>query len=363
MRDVTPEYLAAVNQSQVARTVIDVYENNQLIYADLQITEGNHVTDDVDIRMSATFTCNDPKLTPSDMNEVLMPGNEIRPRRGIVLPDGTPDLYKLGVLGISDTRVDDSGDGYNLRVDTYDRGRKVSRARMPKDWVIANNANVVDEIDRILSFRAPGVETNFPELPFTMPSNIIPQGEDPWEACRKMAESIGYDLFFDENGLPTLVPVVDTVDTVSWEYTDDELSTLIYIFKQISDERSYSRVVVTGESTSGVPVRAEAIDDDPNSPTYIYGPFGDVPYFMASSFIRTFDQAQAAAQRQLIKVIGFTENMQPLVGVNMVHEVGDAVHIKRELSATDATYTISKITTPLVYERGMNLSGKLRRVL
>jgi hypothetical protein len=110
-------------------------------------------------------------------------------------------------------------------------------------------------------------------------------------------------------------------------------------------------------------VRAEAFDLQPNSPTYIYGDFGDVPYFESSPLIRTAEQAQAAADKRLLSVIGFTESFELLAGPNPVLELGDLIRVERAQSSTNHDYIISKITVPLIYERGMNISGRLRRVL
>jgi len=346
------------------KTVVDVHETDgTLLYSDLRISEGNLQMDDVEIRTNATFTVNDPDLTPSDTNELLRPGKELRPRRGVVYPDGTEELFELGVLGISDTRIDDSGDGYNLRIDSYDRGRRIQRAKFDRDWHTSNNSFLIEEIQRVLESRMPSITCNFPDLDFLTTASVVEQGGDAWAYARKLAASIGYDLYFDRFGEVTLQNVSEDSEEVVWEFEDGELSTMIYIFKQYSDEKSYSRVIATGESSSGNPVRAEAIDDDPNSATYIYGDFGDVPYFYTSALIKTQSQASQAAHRQLLKVIGFSEVMELLSGPNPTLELGDLISINRAKSSTVGNYIISKMTIPLIYERGMNISGRLRRLL
>lgn len=365
MIDATDRFKRSIVHDHVMKTVVDVHEaDGTLLYEDLRITEGNLQIDDVEIRTNATFTVNDPALTPSDTNELLRPGKELRPRRGIVYPDGTEELIELGVLGIASVRIDDSGDGYNLRIDSYDRARKVQRAAMPKDWHTVNNTYVTDEIQRILEYRLPSVKCNFPDIDYLTTRHLLAQGEDPWKYCRQLAAAIGYDLYFDRFGEVVLENVSEDPEDPVWTFEDDvDLSTLIYIFKQYTDEKSYSRVVVTGESSSGNPVRAEAIDDDPFSATYIYGDFGDVPYFYTSSLIKTSAQASQAAYRQLFKTVGFTEVLELLVGPNPILELGDLIAVNRTKSSTVGNYIISKITVPLIYERGMNISGRLRRLL
>jgi hypothetical protein len=361
----TTRYATTVRHSHTRKTTVAIYDAQGMpLVEDARISEGNLIMDDTDIRTSATFTFNDPDMTPSDTNELLRPGHEIIPSTGIKYADGTEELFQLGVLGIADTRVDDSGDGYNLRVDTYDRGRKLSRARLPNAYRIPKDSVLTYITQDILQWRYPDIKMNIPDLDLYTTAVLLEMGADPWVELRKLWDAQGYELYFDRFGEATVKQVAVEPNEYAWEFEDGELSLLIYIYKQLSDERAYSRVVVTGESTSNLtPVRAEAMDLQPNSPTYIYGDFGDVPYFESSPLIRTAEQAQAAADKRLLSVIGFTESFELLAGPNPVLELGDLIHVTRAQSSTDHDYVISKITVPLIYERGMNISGRLRRVL
>jgi len=68
---------------------------------------------------------------------------------------------------------------------------------------------------------------------------------------------------------------------------------------------TYNGVIATGEGPEiATPVRAEAWDDDPTSPTYRYGLFGQVPYLYSSSLLTTQAKAQAAADAKLAQLLG-----------------------------------------------------------
>ena len=63
----------------------------------------------------------------------------------------------------------------------------------------------------------------------------------------------------------------------------------------------YNYVLATGENTEEdtPPVSAYAADEDPTSPTYIYGSFGRVPTFYSSATLTTTNLAQGAANKLL----------------------------------------------------------------
>lgn len=341
----------------------------------LAITEGNVTVDDVAIRRRATVSLTDPTgdLMPVTAFDLLMPGrNELQLWRGLYIPgEDEPELLSLGIFGISDLQIEDSGQGLHINIEGFDRARKLSKNRLPEDYHILAGTltttaiqNLCTEAYGAINFMSHG-ETDY------TPNIIIEQGEDPWEQAQKLAASIGCDLYFDAFGdciCEPMRPDLD-MDEIDWTYGESEIvdgredGTLLYLSKRVSDEGVYSRVVATGETTSNeMPVRGEASDQDPLSPTYIDGPFGPVTYFMASSFITTHEQAVAAAQRQLAKSVGFFERIETITIVHPAHEIGDVIKIHRPKNKIDALYSIDKITIPMVHSRGMNISTRSRRL-
>jgi hypothetical protein len=76
-------------------------------------------------------------------------------------------------------------------------------------------------------------------------------------------------------------------------------------------QNTYNGIVVTGESPDITePVRGEAWDTNPASPTYYLGPFGKAPKFYTSTFITTQNQAQGAADSMLAAVLGHAERLE-----------------------------------------------------
>lgn len=335
----------------------------------LQILDGNVTVDDVAVRRRATVSLTDPtgELMPQTAFDLLMPGrNEFQLWRGIKYPGVVePELLSLGVFGISDLQIEDSGQGLHISLDGFDRARKVAKARLPEDYHISAGTPFTVAINNLMIERFPDVIFLSGSEDMLTPGILIEQGEDPWEHMQNMAAAIGCDLYFDVLGQAVCAPVRPDLDEdkVDWEFIEGDEATLLYLSKRVSDEGVYSRVVYTGETTSiALPVRGEAFDDDPLSPTYVKGPFGEVTYFASSSFVTTKEQAEAAARRQLAKSVGFYERIETISIVHPAHELGDVIRISRPESRIDSLYAVDKLTIPMVHSRGMNLSTRSRRL-
>jgi hypothetical protein len=357
---------AAVQKSHTIATKVEVYDGSTLLDdISLEVFDGNIVVDDVAIHRRCTLTLTDPtgSLSPANAFDVLAPlGNEVKLFRGIKFPDGTKELLAVGTFGIADTRVNDSGAGLRIDVVGYDRARRVQRARFATEYIILKGINYATAIEDMLRSRYPQIVTNFPTTDAETPQLVFEAGKDPWKVAQDMAASIGMDLYFDPTGTCIMVPVTLVGDS-DWTYFEGSQAMILYANKRFNDERIYNHVVFTGE-TSGVtaPVRAEAVDDDPKSPTYYLGKFGDVTKFQASSFVTTVEQAQAAADRNLAKNKGLVESMEIQTIVHPAHEVGDIIHVYRAKTKINAQYMLSKITIPMVHDRPLAASVRQRQV-
>lgn len=347
---------AAVQKSHRIATRCDVYSGTTFIQS-LDIIDGNITIDDVPVRRRATVDLTDPTgaLTPADASALLAPsGNELKLWRGLYLPDGTSELLPMGVFGISDVRIDDSGQGLHIRLDTYDRARKVQRARFLQEYQVTAGTNYGTAIQTLLTSRFPTITFNFTATSILTPRLIFEAGSDPWKAAQSMAASIGCDLFFDPNGVCVLRPI-SLVGDPAWTYAEGSQAMILYVNRRLNDEKVFNHVVVTGETSgTATPVRAEAFDNNPSSPTYYLGAYGDVVTFEASSFITTTAQAQAAANRKLAKVLGLSELIQFNTIVHPAHEISDIVRLTRADSKVNNVYVIGKLTMPMVHSRVMN---------
>lgn len=365
MYSTSQAFKAALHNNHTMVTRVDVYSGASLVVSLNSVTDGNVTVQDEAIhrRMTLTLTDEDGSLTPSSASDLLAPiGNEIRPYRGVIIPStGVAEYVPLGVFGISNTRIYDSGDGFSIQIDAYDRGRKVTRSAFPDEYVVLSGTNANTAIMGIVTSRLPGTVFNLTPTTITLPLTVYQTGGDAWKAARDIAAACGNSLFFDVIGqcASVPIPVLTQAEIPDWQFIEGENSTLMYANRSFVDDGTYSHVVVTGENGGvGTPVRGEAKDDNPASDTYYLGDFGDIVLFEQNRLITTPAQAYTVAQSRLYQVIGLPDVLEILCIPNPAHEVFDVLEVQRAKSKLNAKYIANKMTIPLTQDRGMNISPR-----
>lgn len=372
MYKVSERFLEALKHSHTLATKCEVYEGN-LLLAELQVSDGNvNVDKRSSNRRRCDVTLHTTSLVPTDVDDVLHPvaNRELRLYRGIAYDTDDVELVPLGRFGIEDVDVEDTGEELSIRVKGFDKSKDVQRRRFTGAYVIARGTNYAVAIRELINTVMPGLTYNFPVVDFVTPQMVFgldgwSGGGDVWEKASEMAASIGMELFFDANGALVLRPEPDpTVDPVVAEYEEGPKSTLLHVSRGISRENVYNHVVAYGgqNSDADTPVRVDAYDNNPSSPTYYLGPFGDVPFFFRSTFVLTTAQAQAVADAQLRKLLGTPETIQFISIVNPAHEVGDSVRVRRDRVGVNAVHVLDKLNIPLKFNVSMNASARERRV-
>lgn len=362
------EFTALVRSTHRAVTVAQVWDSTNLL-ATLQPVGGQVVADRTRaVRRDLAVQLVDPDgtLTPDDAADLLAPfGNEIRAWRGIRLADGTDELVPLGVFRIAGFDVASGGDEVSIDVVGYDRSRQVARARFTDEYQIAAGADIATVLTDLLTDRYPTIELDLPDTGFTCGKAVLEAGEssDPWRDAVGIAAAGGYELAFDPVGVCRLYTARDpTTATPDAVYTDTGDCVLLQVARAADDEGLFSGVVVTGESSGlTTPVRGESWDDDPSSPTYRYGKFGEVPRFYASPFVTTADQAAAAAQAMLDRAAGAVETISWAQVVNPAHDCDDVLVVTEAGSGTNVRLSLDALTVPLAADQPMTGSGRSRR--
>ncbi len=367
MYPVSSAFVATLKQSHTMVTKCELWTGLGTYIMDLDIYGGQVNVQDSAIRRYTQMELGDPSgdLTPASATDLLAPyGNEFRVFRGLVLSTGTEELVPLGRFPVSSFVLYDSGGGFTIVLYGSDYARSVGRAKLPNDYQIAAGTNFGTAIQSLISYRRPSTVFNFESIVATTPTMVISAGADPWEQAQKMAEACGCELFFDVLGVCTLKSVPDPdADDPIWTYDEGSEATILYLDKHMTNDDTFNHVVRTGEHTSNsVPVRGEAVDDNPTSPTYYLGPYGDVVDYQSSQLITTSGQALAAAQADLNKSKGAVEDVSFNAIVNPAHDIDDVIAIKRAFSKIDNTYVIDRITVPLTPDASMSVSTRSRTV-
>lgn len=318
----------------------------------------------VDVDRSAAFrrklsvACIDPtgRITPRNDGEILTPyGTELRAYRGVRYSDEEDDyeVSPLGVFRLSKSSITDNNAGSpTIQLEAFDRARTISRDKFKIPYFIAAGNSAMAALKAI-------AKETFPALQFDAISSAVnttapllyEAGGDPWEAMYALAVSMGCEVYFDVDGRLAVLPPSDinALSSPDFTYIENQGCSMLDLSREYSDEGVYNGIIVTGESIGDQlpPVRGEAWDDNPNSPTYRYGSYGEVPGFITDNLAKTTDQCQAIAKAQLNLVLGKASQLDITGIVNPSYECGDIVQVRREKSRVDGLYAVDAFNIPL----------------
>lgn len=362
---------SAVLNDHTAVAKAEVWTSDQKL-ADLSISSGS-VT--IDSGSAARRTCSvqlfddreSSNLVPDNDFDLLTPfGNELRLYRGVQFDDGTREYVPLGVFVITEVGIQDSNEGVKISLSGQDRSLIVSRAKWTEPYQLIN-ASLESSILDLLKNRYPDVTTAFPTTNITINQVILgtETDNDPWKDAVEIAQLVGYDLFFDVDGVVQMkqFPSLDGAVVVS-TFNENSNTTIISIDRAISTRETYNGVIYIVEGTEvPTPLRVEVWDEDSASPTYRFGKFGEVPIFVESSLVTTTAEAISAATSLLNIYIGAQESITWTQIVNPTLDVQDVVYIKATGAKVDRLVILDKLEIPLQSEEAMKADARTVRVV
>jgi hypothetical protein len=193
--------------------------------------------------------------------------------------------------------------------------------------------------------------------------------EDRYGFLRDLTQSRGRIMYFNRVGELVVTTAPDVTSPV-WTVDEGPTGVLVSLRRQLSRSGVYNAVVAEGTEvdvdSGDPPPRAAVWDDNPNSATYFFGKFGQVPRFYASPFIFTDDQAESAAASILERVTGLPYSIDLSAIPNPALEPLDAITVAFERvepegcpgEARTEVHVIDTLTIPLSVEQAMTLNTR-----
>jgi hypothetical protein len=195
----------------------------------------------------------------------------------------------------------------------------------------------VEAVVKALAANAGITKFLMPTTGKTVGDTVFERGTERYKVAKQVAETAGYDLFFDASGYLVMQQFKDPT-TAPIEYvfkTGSTLGNLVKFTKSSNDSRVYNHIVITGDEesqpaldgTQGI-IFAEAKNTYGASPTRIER-IGDRTFFYASAFFTTNQQAQEVANSWLkIKALeefnmNFDALVVPWLDANSIVEIID----------------------------------------
>jgi hypothetical protein len=193
---------------------------------------------------------------------------------------------------------------------------------------------------------------------------------------QKWAASIGYALYFTPLGVATIASEIALANAQpAWTFDGkpnagvpydpaDWANLALYDQELVWDsEDVFNAVLISGSSSSlDVPVRGDAYDNDPASPTQWGGPFGYKPLPETTELATTDTQALIMAQGRLQQVAGLAESLQIPAVCNPAAEASDTVRVIRPELGIDTIHMLDHFPVPL-FGGVQNIDTRIRRVI
>lgn len=176
--------------------------------------------------------------------------------------------------------------------------------------------------------------------------------EDRHKFLAELVQSVAKIWYWDHRGVLVVRDPPDPTAPV-FDVNSGAGGVLVALTRQLTREGVYNAVVASGEAAdTQAPVRGVAVDANPNSPTYFYGPFGPVPRFYTSPFLLTDEQARAAAEALLRQNLGLAYNVDFTAIPNPALEPWDAVRV-RQPDRPAEIHIVETLVVPLVATAAM----------
>lgn len=307
-----------------------------------------------DVRGSLDLTTDGTGMWPDAANDLLTPyGNEIFVERGVQYSSATVEWCSLGYFRIETPSQADPPDG-PIRIVAKDRMQGIIAARLLAPVQFASTVTYGTVMTQLVTEVYPSATIEWDDTTNTQTiDRALICEEDRFEFLDDLVRSRAKIWFWDYRGVLVITTPPDPTVPV-WDVFSGAGGVLVSSSRELTSVGVHNAVVAQGEATdSAAPVRGVAVDNNPDSPTYFYGPFGPVPRFYSSPFLTSDTEATAAAQALLRDELGLPYNVDFASIVNPALEPYDPVRIRNADRSTAETHIAERLTIPLVADAAM----------
>lgn len=306
-------------------------------------------------RVTRTLTISvDESLYPETIDGLLAPyGNRLRAYRGIEFADGGRYAWQVFTGRIQQPILAPDG---TVSVPAADRALEVAEFgfQVPENSQIGNtlNAEFIRLISDAITDAAFGASDTFFE---TMPQ--LTWLSDRAGAIDEIATTGGAFWYALADGSFVLRRYAWTVAGAPLLTLSDGAGGVLVASPSRDRDEVYNSITVTGERADGsAPVFAFAEDNNPDSPTYVDGPFGRRHKTINLQTPQTQGTAQTAANAWLRRSVGLNETWRWTQPPDAALELGDIVSLNA-FGRSGIIQVVSGFTLPLDPEGMMTVQA------
>lgn len=316
------------------------------------------------IRSTLNLTTAEP--WPVSQSSLITPyGNEIYVERGIDFGNGQREWVGLGYFRIDTPEQSDVPDGA-ITITAPDRMQGIVDAQFltPRQFQSGMSRG---------------------QLATTLITEVYPSATISWDDAGVRDAPIGRAIIVEQDRAQTLMDLVTSTGKIgywrydgvfrietppsitgpaSWTVNAGTNGVLVHLSRSLSRAGARNAWVATGEAGDTTPpARGVAVDNNPLSPTYYYGPFGPVPGFFSSPLLLNNSQAIGAARTLLKKSIGLPYQIQLSNIVNPALEPYDVIEVQypdvgKNRSLRSEIHVVDAATIPLTLDQAQSVDTR-----
>lgn len=284
---------------------------------------------------------------PPSSSDPLIPygAYELFVERGIVYGDGTTEWVSQGYYRINDL-VQRSTPYGSIEITASDRMSTVIDDKITSPVSFAAGTSVLAIVENLVWAVCPWAVIDYdPSVATSTITAAQVTGSDRYQFLNDLITSYGLIWYWDYRGrLYIHFPPNPNVPVLS--VTSGQGGVLLTESRQLSRTGIFNGCVASGQNTAAaVFPSALARDLNPNSPTYWFGNFGQVPQFYNSSMITTLAQGVAAANLQLQLTTGMPYNANFTMVPNPAIEPFDCISLSNR--GLVERHVLDKVVIPL----------------
>lgn len=294
------------------------------------------------------LTTDGTAMWPNRPSSLLGPyGNEVWVRRGLQYGNGTTEWVSLGYFRIQNPGQDEAPDG-PIRITGSDRMVGITSARLlaPRQYLPTDTFG--DVVSDLVLDVYPAATIVWDDATDTETiGRTIAVEQDRYGGLNDVITSRGKIFSWDYRGFLVIRDLPDPSNVV-FDVVSGEGGVLIKAARTLTREGVHNAVVATGEAPDeGSPARGVAIDNNPDSPTYFYGRFGQEPRFYSSPLLMNDTAAERAATTILRKELGLPYSVDLTFVPNPALEPYDPVRTRYTERDGSETHVLETLTVPL----------------
>ncbi|OAO83366.1 hypothetical protein [Anoxybacillus flavithermus] len=299
---------------------------------------------------------------------------------GLQLWKGNIEYIPLGVFVLTEPEDNHTLDGKSVTINAVDKAFFMTdkRGKFVNEQIIQTGTKITDAI-KIIASHVGETMFNFDDVQDTVPYELTYSGEDNrWDAIQELATLAKCTVFYDVYGYLRLKKIdlnYFETEPITWEYKYGDPNERLYAgnVRKFDDSNLYNDIVVLGGSGSTATSRYRLTVDETN-PIWTNN-----PYSVQKIGYHTFfwnngnpdpllggsdEECKWRAKFELMRRLGFAENVELTISPNYLHDVDDVIWIEDKENGIEGNkYLIRSITLPLAPALMTIECTKYRRVI